>query len=291
MNREQRQALVNELWERDEPQVMIVRYDDAAERIGTRATTTTFWANPIQAIEAFFNLLGDRQYQRHPALNDNFYHWLSAHMYAEEPSADDLVGDVMSDLTEDNTIYHHIISLEIIPLLEYYNRDHGTLAERLEATTDLPLVPMSEYTYGFRDSQPSQSLDGDMLIDVEDVVMFDHSIPPPGLPGLPGLPSGPPSDYSFVVDDDDDDETELFATPTPGPEPLPATNHAPAHPSTSNNNARAHGAHVRRSRVAHSTLDARRIHVCTFQGCSSRFTRPSDLARHWRSLHPGHPQQ
>jgi hypothetical protein len=289
MNREQRQTLVNELWERDEPHVMIVRYDDEAERIGTQGTTTTFHANPIQAIDAFFCLLGPRQYHDHPALNDNLYRWLIAHSDSnpEEPSANDLVGDVMFDLTEDNTLHHPILALEIIPLLEYHTRDHGTLAERLERTTDLPLVPMSEYTYGFNSDPPLP--DDDMLIDTEDVVMFDHTVPPPGLEiPLPDDETG----VQYLSD-----EAELFATPTPGSVQLPAANHAPAPPPTATHNApalstRARGPRVPRPRVnTNLGLDARRIHACTFQGCSSRFTRPSDLARHWRDLHPGHPQQ
>jgi hypothetical protein len=108
----------------------------------------------------------------------------------------------MSDLKEDLTVYHHIVFLEIIPLLEFHTRNYGTLAWRLEMTTVLPLVPMSEYTYSLRDyhptSQPpepqlSENETDTCLIDVGDVVMFDHSIPPPRSPPIT------PDEYSYSM--------------------------------------------------------------------------------------------
>jgi len=277
MNRNQRQSLINHLWDRDDLHVMIVRYNDEAQRIGTQGTATTFHTNPIQAIGAFFNLLGDREYQRHPALNDNMYRWLVAHTDGlAEPTANDLVGNVMSDLTEDNTVIHssNIIALEIIPLLEYHNRGHGTLAERPDRTTDLPLLPIPPTP------NPEPLIDLD-----EDVVMFDHSVPPPGFipPFVDDGSEVPPFVFSPSPPD-----SPLFATPTPGPVPLPAANNPPA-PSL---NAPAQTTRTNpRRRVADPNVDARRIHTCTFAGCSSRFTRPSDLARHWRTVHTGHTQQ
>jgi len=291
MNREQRQSLVNNLWDRDDLQVMIVRYNDEAQRIGTQGTTTTFHTNPIQAINAFFNLLGDREYQRHPALNDNMYHWLVAHTDGlAEPTANDLVGNVMSDLTEDNPVIHssNIIALEIIPFLEYHNRGHGTLAERPDRTIDPRLLPMSEDAFGPDDSPPAPDLEP--LIDLDgDVAMFDHWIPPPGFipPYIDDGSEVPP--FERVLFSPSPPNSPLFATPTPGPVPLPAADNPPA-PSPTNPSAQTTRTNPRR-RVADPNIDARRIHACTFAGCSSRFTRPSDLARHWRTVHTGHTQQ
>ncbi|KAH0294057.1 hypothetical protein M436DRAFT_63612 [Aureobasidium namibiae CBS 147.97] len=290
MNREQRQSLINDLWDRDDLHVMIVRYNDEAQRIGTQGTTTTFHANPMQAIDAFFSLLGNREYQRHPALNDNMYQWLVAHTDGlAEPTANDLVGNVMSDLTEDNTAIHssNIIALEIIPLLEYHNRDHGMLAGRPDRTIDPRLLPRSEYTLGLDDPPPTPN--PEPLIDLdEDIVMFDHWIPPPEFipPFVDDGSEVPPFERELFSPSPPD--PPLFANPTPGPVPLPAANNTPApSPNAPAQNTRNHP----RRRVADPNVDARRIHACAFVGCSSRFTRPSDLARHWRTVHTGHTQQ
>jgi hypothetical protein len=190
----------------------------------------------------------------------------------------------MSDLKEDLTVYHHIVFLEIIPLLEFHTRNYGTLAWRLEMTTVLPLVSMSEYTYSLRDyhptSQPpepqlSENETDTCLIDVGDVVMFDHSIPPLRSPPIT------PDEYSFLDDGVQvqllPSQTELFATPTPGSASLPAVGVAPA-PLY----AVISAPRVRKARLG---LDARTVFDCSLKGRSSRFTRPSDLAHHWRNLH------
>jgi hypothetical protein len=292
MNREQRQSLINQLWERDEPHIMIVKYDET-RRIGTRTSTITCHTNPIQAIDAFFCLLGNRQHH-HPALNDNLYRWLLAHSDPEEPCARDLVVNVMSDLKEDLAVYRQIVFLEIIPLLEFHTRDHGTLAWRLETTTNLPLTPMSEYTYGLRNNQatpdpasesPEPQLSEDVmntgLIDREDVVMFDFPIPPAGLPSIVL------GEYALLDDEVEvqllPSQTELSATPTPSFAPLFAADLAPAPLPVVNSISRVHDVRL--------GLDVRRVFDCIFQGCPSRFTRPSDLARHWRNLHPNYRQQ
>jgi hypothetical protein len=292
MDRDQRQSLINQLWERDQPHVMIVKYDET-ERIGTQTPTITCHTNPIQAIDAFFCLLGNRQHH-HPALNDNLYRWLLAHSDPEEPSAKDLVVNVMSDLKEDLAVYQPIVFLEIIPLLEFHTRDRGTLACRLEMATDLPLTPMFEYTYGLRNYQPtpnpaSESLAPGLfedamdtgLIDHGDVVMFDLSIPPTGLPPMVF------GEYALLDDEVQvqllPSQTELSATPTPGFAPLLAADIAPAPLPVVNSISRVHDVRL--------GLDVRRVFDCTFQSCSSRFTRPSDLARHWRNIHPNYRQQ
>jgi hypothetical protein len=292
MNRAQRQSLINQLWERDQPHVMIVKYDET-EGIGTQTSTITCHTNPIQAIDAFFCLLGNRQHH-HPALNDNLYRWLLAHSDPEEPSARDLVVNVMSDLKEDLAVYRHIVFLEIIPLLEFHTRDHGTLASRLETTTNIPLTPVSDYTYGLCNYQPipnpaSESLEPQLsedaidtgLIDHGDVVMFDLPIPPAGLPPMVI------GEYAFLDDEVQvqllPSQTELSATPTPDLAPLLAADIAPALLPTVDSMPGVHSARF--------GLDARRVFDCTFQSCSSRFTRPSDLARHWRNIHPNYHQQ
>jgi hypothetical protein len=268
MNKDQRQTLINEFWDDDDVHVMTVRYDDENERIGTQALIITYHSNSIQAIDAFFCLLGERQYHHHPALNDNYYRWMIAHSDPEIPSANDLVYNVMSELTENFTVYHRIVFLEIVPLLEYHKRGHG----------------LSSATESIDPQYPAGELIGtDTLTDVEDVVMFDHSAPP---------------DSMLLEELVDDDQTGLLptgrehlASQTPGPAPLPTTNNAPAPSRTVANNAptyctRPRGTHGRSNVVGtQSGLDARRIHACTFQGCSSRFTRPSDLARHCRNIH------
>lgn len=309
-SREQRRALINELWKRDDPQIMIVRYNDEDERLGTQGTITAFHTNPIEAIYAFFHLLGDSEYQRHPALNDNMYLWLVAHLDGlGDPTAMDLVDNVMSDLTEYNTVVHHsgIIAVEIIPLVEYHNRGHDTLTELNESTTDLPLAPTSDDAFGPENYPPTPNPEPLMhaespavstpnlgpLIDSDgDVIMFDHSVPPTEL-NPPFLGDGSEAyPYKTELLSASPLNSPLFATPTPGLVPLLAANNSPAPPS----NAPAHNTRVRevripRRRVVHPNVDARRTHACTFAGCSSRFTRSSDLARHWRSVHTGHLQR
>jgi hypothetical protein len=284
MNREQRQSLIDQLWERDEPHVMIVKYDKT-EKLGVQASTITYHTNPIQAIDAFFCLLGDRGCHHHPALNDNLYRWLTAHSNPDQPSAKDFVDDVMSDLNEYLTFRHHIVFIEIIPLLEHYTRDHDTLASRLETTTDIPLVPMPEYTYGLCSYQPtpnpaSGSLEREMT-NVGDVAMFDHWIPPAR------LPFEVPAEHSFLDDEAQalllPSQTDLFATPTLSPAALSAANVAPAPLPAVNNIPRVHNSRL--------NLDARRAFACTVPSCPSRSTRPSDLARHCRNNHPNPPEQ
>lgn len=304
-NREQRRALINELWKRDDPQVMIARYYDEDERIGTQESVTTFHTNPIQAIYAFFDLLGDWDYQRHPALNDNMYLWLVTHTDGlAEPTAKDLVDNVMSDLTEYNTVIHHsgIIALEIIPLLEYHSRSYGTPALKIERTIGLPLVSMSDHSFGPSNYPPTPDLGLDNhplnpnpepLFDLDgDVIMFDHSIPPSELhppilgDGFEAYPYGTELLSPSRLD------SPLFATPTPGPVPLSVAKNPPVPlPSALTHNNRTRGVRNPRRRVVVTKVDARKIHACTFAGCSTRFTRSSDLARHWRSVHTDHPQQ
>jgi hypothetical protein len=276
MNRELCQTLINELWDVDDPHV-IISYENMNdhEEIGTRASTITYHTNPIQAIDAFFCLLADRQYHHHPALNDNFYRWLIAQSDPEAPSANDLVKNVMSDLFE-LTMYPRIAFVEIIPLLEYHNRGRGLDPASRSPDPQLPAgEPLNTHT----------------LTDVEDVVMFDHSAPPDSM-----LPEEQP----FLNDDQAEllpTEPEVFATQTSGPASLPTTNTAPAQSRTVNSNAPTHatralGTRSRSNLVgANSSLDARRIHACTYQGCSSRFTRPSDLVRHCRNIHSAPRQQ
>lgn len=309
-NREQRRTLFNELWERDAPHVMIVRYNDEDERIGTQATITTFHINPIHAIYAFFNLLGLRD-QRHPVLNNNMYYWMVAHLDGlGDPTAMDLVDNVMADLTEYNTVIHHsgIIALEIIPLLEYYGRDNATLAERPEGTTNLELVSMSDDAFAPGNYPPTPDLptpdlptpnsptpnspspNPEPLMDLDgDVIMFDHSVPPSEL-NPPFLGDGSKAHLSEITPSSPlHPDSPLFATPTLGPVPLPSTNnpHAPL-PDAAAHNTRACSVRNPRRRIVEPNLNARRIHACAFAGCPSRFTRSSDLARHWRSVHAGH---
>lgn len=295
MDKQQRQALMNELWNQDDPHVMIVRYDDALDRIGTQAETVTFHTNPIQALEAFYLLLltGPARRSHHHAFLKNGQYlikWLNAYSNSQEPpTPNDLVGEVMSDLTEDFTVYHKITYITIISYLEYHTRDHGTPAPRPEASIDLPLDPLSDYSHDLHIDQPSidsdpdpELLDGEMpsagpLIDTDQVVMFDHNIPPSW------VPSRAPGEYSFLDDEvqahllpcETEPYTPLFAEPTPGPVPLPPAVDVPPR-------------EIRNTRLS---LDARRIFACTFSGCSSRFTRSSDLRRHWQNVHRGHTQQ
>jgi hypothetical protein len=276
MNREERQSLINELWVIDDPHVIISCENmNGNERIGTRASTITYHTNPIQAIDAFFCLLAERQYHHHPALNDNFYRWLIAQSDSEAPSANDLVENVMSDLLE-LTIYPRITFVEIIPLLEYHNRGHGINPASRSPDPQLPA---------------SESLNTDTLTDVEDVVMFDHSAPPDSMLHEEQL---------FLNDDQAEllpTEPEVFASQTAGPAPSPTTNTAPAPFRTVGNDAPTHATRARGTRSrsnlvgTNSSLDARRIHACTYLGCSSRFTRPSDLARHCRNIHSAPRQQ
>jgi hypothetical protein len=49
MNRDQRQSLINQLWERDQPHVMIVKYDET-ERIGTQTSTITCHTTPSKLL-------------------------------------------------------------------------------------------------------------------------------------------------------------------------------------------------------------------------------------------------
>jgi hypothetical protein len=269
MNREQRQTLINELWDVDDPHVMIsFENTNDNERIGTQASTITYHTNSIQAIDAFFCLLADRQYHHHPALNDNFYRWLIAQSDSEAPSANDLVEVVMSDLFE-LTMYPRIAFVEIINLLEYHDRGHGLSSASRSSDRQLPA---------------GESLNTDTLTDVEDVVMFDHSAPPDWmlLEEQPLLDNGQAELLPT--------EPEPFASQTPGPA-LPTISTAPAPSRTVNNNAPTRGTRTRNLVGTNSGLDARRIHACTYQGCSSRFTRPSDLARHCRNIHSAPRQQ
>lgn len=289
MNKEERQVLMDELWKRDDPHVMIVRYDDKIDRIGTQAETVTFHTNPMQAIDAFYRLLTgpETQWKHHAFLKNGQYlmNWLNAHSNSQKPpTPNDLVNEVMSDLTEDRAVRHEIAYLRIISYLEYHTRDQGIVPLRLEATTDLPLFTVSKDAYAFHDDQPSidpELLEGEMpstgpLIDTDQVVMFDHDIPPVW------IPARAPGEYSFLEDEvraqllpfETEPYAPLFAEPTPGPIPLPPANNAS----------------LREIRNNHLSLDARRIFACSFSGCSSRFTRPSDLRRHWQNVHRGHPQ-
>ncbi|CAD0094574.1 unnamed protein product [Aureobasidium mustum] len=288
MDDQQRQALKDELSKRDDPHVMIVRYDDKLERIGTSAENVTFHSNPIQAVKALYLLLltGPARRSHHYTFLKNGQYlikWLNAHSNSQAPpTPNDLVDEIMSDLTENLTVYHKITYLTIIPYLEYHTRDHGTLAWRIEAITDLPL----EHAYDLDNEQScintgpdSQLLEGEMpstgpLIDIDAVVMFDHDAPPVWVP---------PDEFSFLDDEvqaqllpfETEPYTPLFSEPTPGPVTLPQANNAPP----------------REVRHRGLSLDARRVFACTFPECSSRFTRPSDLRRHWINVHRGHTQQ
>ncbi|KAG9660365.1 hypothetical protein KCU95_g11811, partial [Aureobasidium melanogenum] len=294
MNKQERQDLTKELWKRDDPQVMIVRYDDKLDRIGTQAEALTFHTNPMQAIDAFFLLLltGPARRSHHYAFLKNGQYlikWLNAHSNSQNaPTPKGLVDEVMSDLTENHTVYHKITYITIISYLEYHTRGHGTSDPRLKAIINLPLVPMSEYAY-VHDEQPSldpapasELLEGEMpstgtLIHTDDVLMFDHDPPPIW------VPERAPGEYSFLDDEvqaqllpfETEPYTPLFAEPTPGPVPLPPANDAPPR-------------EIRNPRLS---LEARRVFACTFPGCSSRLTRPSDLRHHWQNVHRGHTQQ
>lgn len=212
MNKEERQVLMDELWRRDDPHVMIVRYDDKLERIGTQAETVTFHTNPMHAIDAFYRLLTgpESQWKHHAFLKNGQYlmKWLNAHSNSQKPpTPNDLVGEVMSDLTEDRTVRHKITHLKIIEYLEYHTRDHGTPAQRLEATMDLPLSTTSDDAYAVYNDQPSidpgpdpELPEGEMpstgpLIDTDQIVMFDHNIPPVW------VPARAPGEYSFLDDE------------------------------------------------------------------------------------------
>ncbi|KAG9628119.1 hypothetical protein KCU64_g17991, partial [Aureobasidium melanogenum] len=295
MNKQERKDLVNELWKRDDPQVMIVRYDDELDRIGTQAETVTFHANPVQAIEAFLLLLltGPSRRSHHYAFLENGQYtikWLNAHLNSQKPpTPKDLVDEVMSDLTENHTVYHKITYITIISYLDYHTGGHDTPALKLETATKLPLVPMSESSYALRNEQPSLDPapasdlpEGEMpstgtLINADDVVMFNHDAPPIW------DPARAPGEYSFLDDEvqaqllpfETEPYTPLFAESTPGPVPLPPANDAPP----------------REIRNARLSLEARRVFACTFLGCFSRLTRPSDLRRHWQNVHRGHTQQ
>ncbi|KAG9598972.1 hypothetical protein KCU77_g4292, partial [Aureobasidium melanogenum] len=295
MNKQERKDLVNELWKRDDPQVMIVRYDDELDRIGTQAETVTFHANPVQAIEAFLLLLltGPSRRSHHYAFLENGQYtikWLNAHLNSQKaPTPKDLVDEVMSDLTENHAVYHKITYITIISYLDYHTGGHDTPALRLEAATNLPLVPMPESSYALHNEQPSLDPapasdlpEGEMpstgtLINADDVVMFDHDAPPIW------DPARAPGEYSFLDDEvqaqllpfETEPYTPLFAESTSGPVPLPPANDAPP----------------REIRNARLSLEARRVFACTFPGCSSRLTRPSDLRRHWQNVHRGHTQQ
>ncbi|KAK6006850.1 hypothetical protein QM012_005858 [Aureobasidium pullulans] len=152
MNKEERRVLMDELWKRDDPHVMMVRLDDKLDRLGTQAEAAAFRTNPIQAVDAFYRLLTglDNQEKHHAFLKNGQYliNWLHAHSNPQRsPTPNDLVDEVMSDLTKNLTVYHKITHLTIIPCLEYRIRDHGKPAQRHEVTTDFPLIATSEYPY------------------------------------------------------------------------------------------------------------------------------------------------
>ncbi|CAD0107586.1 unnamed protein product [Aureobasidium uvarum] len=276
MNKEERQALIDELWKRDDSQVMVIRYDPY-NRIGTQAETVTVHSNPMQAIDAFYRLFTGpaRQWEHHDFLKNGQYliNWLNAHLNPEEPEPNDLVDEVMSDLTQDLTVYHEITYITIIPYDEWNTRDHGTLVERLERQHGV--LPHDNQTN--IDPGPDPQLSE--MIDVDDVVMFDHGVSPSSIS---------PGEYSLLDDEaqaqllpfEGEPYASLFATPTPGPIPLPSANNAPA-PSRPANNPRTR--EIRDTSLG--DLNSRRRFPCTFTECSSRFTRQSDLRRHCLRLH------
>lgn len=255
--RQARQALVNELWQRDDPQVMIVRYDDELERIGTQAETLTYHTNPIQAVDAFLRLLvyGSARRSHHYAFLFNgqyLIRWLNAHSNSQNPpSPKDLVDEVMSDLTENHTVYNKIIHITIISYLEYHARGRGTPAPRLEAATNSP--------------------------DVDDLMPFDLYTPPFWVHGrAPGECTWPSDEVQAqFLPSETEPGGPLLAEPIPGSVPLPPANNAPP----------------QEIRDMSLSLEARRVFACNFPGCSSRLTRPSDLRRHMQNVHRGHTQQ
>lgn len=255
--RQARQALVNELWQRDDPQVMIVRYDDELERIGTRAETLTYHTNPIQAIDAFLRLLvlGPARRSHHYAFLFNgqyLIRWLNAHSNSHNPpSPKELVDEVMSDLTENHTVYHKIINITIISYLEYHTRGCGTLGPRLNPASNP----------GFPETETSGT---DTVADTDDLVLYDLYAPPYWIHGRA------PGEYLPLETEPD---TPLVAEPSPAPPP-PANDAPP-----------------QEIRDMSLSLEARRVFACNFPGCSSRLTRPSDLRRHQQNVHRGHTQQ
>ncbi|CAD0083381.1 unnamed protein product [Aureobasidium vineae] len=265
---------------------MVIRYDPY-DRIGTQAEAVTIHSNPMQAIDAFYRLFTgpERQWEHHDFLKNGQYliNWLNAHLNPEKPEPNDLVDEVMSDLTQDLTVYHEITYITIIPYDEWNSRDHGTLAERLEGKSGV--LPHNDRIN--LDPGPDPQLPDEEMVDADDVVMSDHDLPPSS------APPRRPSEYSFLNDEIQAQllpfETEpfdpLFATPTPGPVPLPSANNAPAPPPPANNP---------RTREIRDTslgdLNSRRRFPCTFTGCNKRFTRQSDLRRHCVRFHPSHPQ-
>ncbi|KAH0369884.1 hypothetical protein KCU65_g3037, partial [Aureobasidium melanogenum] len=181
MNKQEYKDLINELWQRDDPQVMIVRYDDELERIGTQAETPTYHTNPVQAVDAFFFLL----------------------------------------LTGPARRSHH---------------------------------------YSFLQN--------------DDFVPFGLYDPPFWVRGTAFGEYPPPGDevQAQLLPSETEPDGPLLAEPASGP--VPPANDAPP----------------QEIRDMSLSLEARRIFACTFPGCSSRFTRPSDRRRHEQNVHRGHTQ-